>query len=198
MRVSIKSYLNIGNLFFVAGLLTTAILGFLLPAANGQINTTGQWLVDYRPGLDHARLELRQENARGGYWNNSFEIELGQLRGLNQSQAMSGGAVVQFQLVRDAGTLNCEGWFKDGKGAGHFTYAANPNFVNELRRRGYESPTEEQQFSMTVHDVSLKFIDELKSQGYEQPTLDVLVKTGTHGVGFDYLHELGSMGFKLK
>ena len=48
---------------------------------------------------------------------------------------MSAGSHVQFQLIRDAGTFNCEGWFKDGKGSGHFVFSASPAFAAELQRR---------------------------------------------------------------
>src|SRR5258708_4872770 len=198
--INFRSFITLKNVSIATGLMILAVGTFLVPIAKGQSRFTGQWLVDSKwGGADQTYLELRQESWEGrGSWNSSFNIQLSDLRGLNQSQVMSNGAVVQFQLVRDAGTLNCEGWFKDGKGAGHYTFTPNQSYVSELRRRGYDAPTDEQQFTMAVHNVSYALMDELSAQGYDRPSLDTLVRTGTHGVNIEYVREMGGLGFRLK
>src|SRR4051812_14348835 len=114
-NLNLRSFFSIKNVGIATGLLILAVGTFLGPIAKGQSRFTGQWLVDSKWGSDQTYLELRQESWEGhGSWNSSFNIQLSDLRGLNQSQVSSNGSVVQFQLVRDAGTLNCEGWFKDG------------------------------------------------------------------------------------
>src|SRR6266436_81013 len=133
--INLRSFFTIKNIGIATGLAILVTGSFLIPIAKGQTRFTGQWLVDFKSGSDQTYLELRQENWNGGSWNSSFNIPMSELRGLNQSQVMSSGSVVQFQLVRDAGTLNCEGWFKDGKGAGHYTFTPNQSYVSELRRR---------------------------------------------------------------
>ena len=75
------------------------------------------------------------------------------MRGLSIAQATGSGAAVNFQIVRDAGTLNCEGWFKNGSGSGHFTFTPNQSFANEMRSLGYQNMTDETLFSMAVHDI---------------------------------------------
>jgi DNA-binding transcriptional MerR regulator len=168
-------------------------------AAQGSF--TGQWLVEFRTGEDKVQVSLRYE-SRGdhghSYSNTGFRIAPDALQGLTREQAMSGGTHVQFQLKRDAGAFNCEGWFKDGNGSGHFVFSADPNFAAELKRQGYGSPSPEQQFSMALSDVSLAFIAELKAQGYERPTLDQLVDSGNHGVRLDYIQGLKSLGYNLR
>ena len=55
------------------------------------------------------------KRSESGWHNNSngFQISQDQLIGLTRDQIMSsGGTQVQFQLKRDAGSFNCEGWFK--------------------------------------------------------------------------------------
>jgi hypothetical protein len=163
---------------------------------------TGQWLAEFRTGEERVQLSFRY-NIRGEGFNDSsntsFRIAPDQLQGLTREQAMSSaGGRVQFQLKRDAGTLYCEGWFKNGQGSGHFTFSANPAYTAELRRQGYSSPTAEQQFSMALHDVSFAFIEELKAQNYPRPTLDQLVETGTHGVSLEYLRGLKALGYVLR
>jgi DNA-binding transcriptional MerR regulator len=164
-----------------------------------QVSFTGQWLVEFRTGEDKVQFSLRYESRNGHDTNNTgFHIAPDQLRGLTREQAMSGGTHVQFQLKRDAGTFNCEGWFKDGNGSGHFVFSPDQSFAAELKRQGYGTPSAEQQFHMALSDVSLAFIEELKAQGYEQPTLAQLVDSGNHGVRLEYIQGLKSLGYNLR
>jgi hypothetical protein len=168
-------------------------------ATSAQVSFTGQWLVEFRTGEDKVQFSLLYESRSGHDTNNTgFHIAPDQLRGLTRDQAMSGGTHVQFQLKRDAGTFNCEGWFKDGNGSGHFVFAPDANFAAELKRQGYGSPSAEQQFYMALSDVSLAFIEELKAQGYERPTLEQLVNSGNHGVRLEYVQGLKSLGYNLR
>jgi hypothetical protein len=166
-----------------------------------QSSFTGQWLIEFRTGDVQVQLSLRYRSSRNGpgFSNNSFPVTPDQLQGLAREQAMSSsGTRVQFQLKRDAGTFNCEGWFRDGQGSGHFVFSADPAFAAELKREGYGQPSAEQQFSMALHDVSLAFIAELKALGYQRPTLDQLVEAGEHGVRLDYLKGLQALGYNLR
>src|SRR5918912_388793 len=84
-----------------------------------------------------------------GYSNTSRSVPASDLQGLTRAQAMSAtGTQVSFRIVRDAGTLNCEGWFREGNGSGHFTFAPSASFASELQRRGMGAPTAQQQFQM--------------------------------------------------
>jgi len=123
-------------------------------AAGVQTSFAGQWLIEFKTGEDKVQISLRyqRESKNGfGFSNNSFNIAPGELQGLTREQAMSSaGGRVQFQLKRDAGTFNCEGWFKDGNGSGHFVFSPNPAYAAELKKQGYGAPSAEQQFSMSV------------------------------------------------
>lgn len=170
----------------------------------------GQWLVEYAPdteGRVHLTLSYQERRERKdgakseGYsnWNSSFRIEPQKLDGLGREQAMSSsGTNVRFQLRRDAGSLDCEGWFREGKGSGHYRFVPNPNFASELRSRGIEgTPTTRQLFRMALADAGLALVDELKAQGYETPNFDQLIKMGDHGVRLDYVKGLKEYGYKL-
>ena len=125
-------------------------------------------------------------------------VTLDRLRGLSQPQIMSAGSNVQFQLVREAGTFNCEGWFKDGKGSGHFVFSPSAAFSAELVRRGYPAPTEAQQFSLAMEDARIALLDELNAQGYDRPSLEGFVRMAQHGVTIDYAREMKSLGYMVK
>ncbi|HEX7175475.1 MAG TPA: hypothetical protein VF240_09475, partial [Pyrinomonadaceae bacterium] len=81
----------------------------------------GQWLIDFTQRADgRVQLTLRYRNEKGtkgdsdGWnWNDSFGIDASQLHGLARETAMSAaGTSVRFQIKRDAGAIDCEGWFR--------------------------------------------------------------------------------------
>jgi len=90
--------------------------------SNPQESGAYQWLIEYKTGEERVHLEMRYRRVRengSGYSNTGFMITPDQLTGLTREQAMSSGTNVKFQLKRDAGTFNFEGWFKEGNGSGH-------------------------------------------------------------------------------
>jgi hypothetical protein len=170
------------------------------PQTRAEEPYTGQWIVEPARQANALHLTLNYSSEKRGRGNNitSFHVSPEQLRGLTPAQMMSAGTNVQFQLVRDAGTFNCEGYFKSGSGSGHFTFAANPAFVAELRRRNYEAPTEAQLFELAMSDTGIALLDELQAQGYDRPTLDQFVRMGNHGVSLDYVRALKAQGYSVQ
>src|SRR5258707_5664252 len=169
--------------------------------SNPQDFGASQWLIEFRTGEARVHIELRYErkSEKGNHWSShGFSLDPSLLSGLTREEAMSGGAHVQFQLKRDAGTLNFEGWFKDGNGSGHFTFAPDRSFATQLSAQGYGSPSDEQLLSLAMSDTCFALINELKTQGYERPTLDQLVAIGNHGVSVEYVQWLKSYGYQVK
>jgi hypothetical protein len=160
----------------------------------------GQWLIapTREPGMVNLNLMYSNEQRGRGQSMYGSNISLAQLRGLTPDQMASSGANVQFQIVRDAGTFNCDGYFKNGRGSGHFTFAGNPDFVAELKRRNYEAPTEEQLFKLAVSGTGIALLDELQAQGYERPTLDQFARMGDHGVSIEYVRDLKAAGYSVQ
>src|SRR6185295_14986391 len=110
-------------------------------AAQGSI--TGTWIVELKPGTDFVYFSIHRRSERGSNHSSSSDIRADSLKGLTQAQASGSGSVVSFQVVREAGTLNCEGWFKEGKGSGSFTFVPNQSFATEMRSLGYEKLSDE-------------------------------------------------------
>src|SRR5262249_48666773 len=168
-------------------------------SAQRSIPTGGEWLIEPADHSGMVRLTIRYGDRRHeDSWNSQDDVPMTELSGLAAADMGGSGATVHFKIVRAAGTLTCEGWFDAGKGSGHFTYAANPDFVTELGRRGIGAPTAWEQFSMTMSGVGLDLVDELKRQGYDRPTAEMLASLGTHGADLEYLHEIGARGYTLK
>src|SRR6185503_7418458 len=164
------------KILFCAAL--SALVPFYLSTqfAQSQETFTGQWLLEFNPEPMPVSLTLRYESDGGGRHDSSQTIPKEQLQGLTQARVSSDGSTVRFQIKREAGSLQCEGWFKGGKSAGHFSFSPDAAFVTALKQRGFAVPSAEQQFSLAMYDIGLTLLDELKKQGYEQPTLDQLVR----------------------
>ena len=62
--------------------------------------------------------------------------DLSELQGLSRGQMQSGK--VSFSLVREAGTIQCDGQFVDGRGSGTFTFTPNSSFIDAMRSRGFD------------------------------------------------------------
>lgn len=190
----------------LSALLTGCLAWAHTPAAGAQERFEGQWLVEFRPDdakpvLTLSYRESRRDTAGGSHesnWSSSHSVGLEKLQGLSREQAFSAaGTNVRFDLRREAGTFACEGWFRQGKGSGHFTFVPDQGFASELGRRGLGSPDERQLFALARADVGLALLDELRAQGYERPTLEQLVRMGDHGVHADYVRGMGGMGYRL-
>lgn len=179
-----------GVLIFLAGILWVV---------RAQEAITGQWMIDRTPAADQVQLTLHR-SARGGSHTNSSGFPAGQLKGLTRAQMDSpDGSTVHFQIVRDAGSLQCEGYFKKGNGAGAFTFAPDPNFVSEMRALGYPHLSPEQVFSMAIQNVSLDYVRALKSLGVANAAADDLITMRIHDVTIEYVKDLQSLGYgKLK
>jgi hypothetical protein len=186
----------------ILSVLWACYTGSQVSYSNPQESTANQWLIEVGTGDVEIQLTMRyrRENDRGyGTSNTGFRIPFDQLVGLSREQAMSAtGNVVQFQLKRDAGTFNFEGWFKAGNGAGHFTFTPNSSFASDLNRQGLGKPTDKQLLSLAMHDIGFGLINELRSQGFEPFKLEQLVTMGEHGVRLDYVQGLKALGYSMK
>jgi hypothetical protein len=141
------------------------------------------------------QLSLRRTGS-GHDWNSSFPVALADLRGLTAEQTRGAKTDVHFEVVRDAGTIACEGRFDDGSGAGHFTFVANPEYLQDMRKQGYGAMDEEKVFSLAIHDVSRGFIRDLAALGYTRLDLDALVNLRIHGASPDFIRELKALGYE--
>jgi hypothetical protein len=198
------------KLTVILSIMLTMLYKFVPALMGGQESFKDQWVLELRSDPREAHLTFRYQspvpggnNRQGRTTRDSdtgFNIPVEQLQGLTREQITSGSASVAFRVVRDAGVIICEGRLEGAKGSGSFTFTPAPRFLTELNRRGYDvsTLTSEQQFHMTLHDVSFALIDELQAQGAERPSLDHLVTMGEHGINAEYLRELQICGYKIQ
>src|ERR1051325_944392 len=120
-----------------------------------------------------------------------------ELAGLPANDERLTAATVKFDLRREAGPLAMEGSFRDGRGAGLFTFAPREAYVGEMRSLGYTDDMPLwRRFQLAVHDVGPKYIRELKTEGFDKLTLDQIQRAKTHGVTIDYIKGIKAEGFR--
>ena len=101
----------------------------------------------------------------------------------------------KFEYVADAGRLICEGRFLMGAGSGSYTFAADPAFVSALQQMGYDTPDDDQLFSMLMMDINREFAREIRDAGLRASSQD-LIALRIHGITLDYIREARQAGYQ--
>ncbi|HEY3055965.1 MAG TPA: hypothetical protein VGK31_08560 [Thermoanaerobaculia bacterium] len=107
--------------------------------------------------------------------NNGETMTLSQFSGLTESQVRAETQTpVQFTMQREAGTMSLEGTFKDGFGAGQFSFTPNRRYLDEVRSLGVDTSEitedkddiDEHLMALAVQDVSTAYIKSMQAAGY--------------------------------
>jgi hypothetical protein len=141
--------------------------------------------------MAEAHLALRTPGLNTRY------VPFENLGGLTRAQVTSTTDVLTFLLKEDAGTLRFTGAFRNGRGRGRFFFEPDPAFAAELKRRGMDAPTVDEQLNFARHDIGLALLDELARQGYAQPTTRELLGAGINGLDAGYVRDMAALGYKL-
>jgi hypothetical protein len=171
-----------------------AVLTCGLAAAQVNSAITGQWAIDGLPVADKVELTIHRRSADSNMTSSSA-LPLDQLRGLSAAQMNSSGTVVKFEIVREAGAIECEGYFKSGSGGGTFRFAANPKFPAAMESLGYAGISGNLMFHMAVHDVSTQYVRELRRLGAAPSSAEQLLAMRIHNVSVEYIEEMKSLGY---
>ena len=161
-----------------------------------QTTNTGDWKADTRTekkekdGEIYLSFERNNENGYQNQFGSSFAYK--DLQGLTREQAQNGK--VKFRLVREAGTIDCDGEFINGSGSGSFIFTPNPAFISGMQGRGY-TLSYEKQFASTTLDLTLGFVDDLKSVGFADLSLDDLFKARIFNITPQFMAEMKATGF---
>ncbi|HEY9405071.1 MAG TPA: hypothetical protein VIQ24_20635 [Pyrinomonadaceae bacterium] len=195
---------NAGALLLVTLLSISALASVSAGGANftaassaAQAAITGEWLAQFNgKNGDEVQFTVIRRSAGGGQHNSSNGISLGELQGLTRQQISAARTDVNFRLVREAGTFQCEGIFREGKGAGHWTLTPSQSFVSAMQSRGYDNLSEDDLFSAALFDINIKTIEDLKAAGYDRLSFKQLVEASIFKVTGDFARELKSAGLE--
>ncbi|MEP6923211.1 MAG: hypothetical protein ABI954_01990 [Pyrinomonadaceae bacterium] len=143
---------------------------------------------------DSIQINLTRRSNKG---ENNFgsSIPYADFEGLTRDVALDTNPNITFRLKREAGTIDFQGSFQAGRGAGGFTFAPNQNFINAMRSRGFAEMTEEQMFASTTLNVTTKAVDDLRGAGFKL-TLDDVFKAVIFKITPQFIAEMNSIGFK--
>ena len=145
--------------FLVFGL--CVIFGIVAKGSSGSGNPrSGDWTLHKSDEAGKVEFALI-ENHRGGNSHHESDWPESAFPGVDFSKA--GRQDVHFTIARDAGKIDCEGYLKDGEGAGIFHFEPNPDYARQMQSLGFDVD-EEKQYSMAVQDVSLEFAREMKGE----------------------------------
>jgi len=173
----------------------TAVGKFLRVVA-AQEAISGQWTAQYEPKWrDQVQLNMIRRSDKGGTNMMGNNYRLDELRGLDAGALMAADTIVKFAIVGEAGTINFEGSFKAGRGAGFWTFSPNAAFASAMSQRGFPNLTDEDLLRATTHNLTIKYIDEMKSVGFANLDFDLLVRGAGHEVSLAYINELKSAGY---
>ncbi|MGC2238648.1 MAG: hypothetical protein WA584_21015 [Pyrinomonadaceae bacterium] len=198
------------------------ILAFLLTAAvSAQEIITGTWKADSKPEWDKKDksddwskseksdkgdkiyLSFERRNEKGYRNQNGSNYNYSDLQGLSRQQASASGAV-KFSVVREAGTIECEGTFTDGKGYGTFRFTPNMQFVSGMKARGFdfeknnskgEGDINERLFAAATINVTTALADDLLSADFGKLDVDDLFKAAIFKVDSRFMREMKASGF---
>lgn len=173
-----------------------------------QTSLTGDWKANTdSKNVDKIYLSFERRSEKNNRNQMGSTFEYSALQGLTREQAAASGAV-KFSLVREAGTIDCEGSFQNGKGAGTFRFTSNPGFVSAMKSRGFdfeksskinkfgdENEQENRLFAATTLNVTTALADDLLSANLGKLETDDLFKAAIFKVDSKFMQEMKASGF---
>lgn len=178
-------------------------------AQNTAQSSTGEWNASLNKENSKVHLNLERRTKRGGLNQTGQTYDFSELQGLSREQAINGGPV-KFSLVREAGRIDCEGTFQNGKGSGTFNFTANPAFISAMKSRGFdfeanskrrhndddsENLPDERLFSATTLNVTTALADDLTS-AFGKLGVEDLFKAAIFKIDSQFAREMKASGFE--
>jgi hypothetical protein len=194
--LDLLAVLTVALLAFVA--ITFAQTRIVTPrTSTSGFGTSGQWTADVKNAAgDEIQFEIKSvsDNGRNEY-SSGRTMKISDFQGLNIADATAAAKTsVSFSLVREAGTINFEGTFSHGLGAGTWRFAPNASFASAMQSRGF-TVTDSDLVRAAFINLSTKYADEIRSAGFEKLSFDDLARAWNHKITVAYINELRSMGF---
>ncbi|HKR65182.1 MAG TPA: hypothetical protein VJZ00_15735 [Thermoanaerobaculia bacterium] len=184
--------------------LVVSLLVSLMMAAPVFAAIEGAWTAsneDKFPGRIYFNITYGRQHQNGS------TMELSTFSGLTEAQINATAMTpVQFFISREAGKATFDGTFRNGKGAGQFTFEGNPAYPEMIEklgvkfdldrgRRGRDRDEEETLFTLALFDVSTAFIRSMQAEGYRE-TLQKYLEMRIFNITPEYIHEMRSLGFR--
>ena len=167
-----------------------ATLALFISIAASAFALDGTWTANLESDRDHLHLNITTDRSNLG-----TSMSIASFGTLTPSQINAAAATpVTFELRRDAGTIAFEGTFRDGKGAGRFTFTPDRTYFDKVRTLGIEPSRtgDERLFVLALHDVSTTYIKAMQDAGYKT-TLEKYLAMRVLGITPEYAREMESL-----
>ena len=204
VRTFLRPALGLALLFLAAA----GAAAWPAPAA-AQSVLTGEWTASTdSDDPNKLQLNLERRTEKGGRSQMGQGYDFTELQGLTREQVRRGGAV-RFSLVREAGTIECEGSFRDGRGSGTFRFTGSQSFVAAMKSRGFDFDEnsaasndgrdgrdhENRLFAAAALGVTTALADDLQSAGFGRLDVGDLFKAAIFKVDSKFAREMKEAGF---
>lgn len=182
--------------FAMIGSGTNSLFSIGLFHAHAQTAITGEWTAHVSTGTPAGRINLNfsRQSEKGGFNMSGDTYALTELQGPTLDTKSAAKTDVKFSVVREAGTITCEGVFTGGRGTGFWTFTPNASYGSAMRQRGFGNLSDEDLLRATLHNLTTRYADDLKAAGYDKLTLDDLNRASNHDITVAYINELSSAG----
>src|SRR2546425_1145794 len=186
---------------------TSLALTVLVAGTNviAQSVKTGDWTASLaHDDSGKINLNFERRTERGGRNQMGQTYDFTDLQGLSREQVLSGGPV-KFSLVREAGRIDCEGSFQNGRGARTFRFTGNQSFMSAMKSRGFDfeedsitnngRDSEDRLFAATTLNVTTALADDLSSAGFGKLGVHDLFKAAIFKIDSKFMREMKATGF---
>ena len=165
--------------------------------------TTGEWKASLSKDNSKLQLNMGRRSERGGHNQMGQTYEFTEFQGLSRETALNGGPV-KFSLVREAGRIDFEGSFQNGKGSGTFTFTGNPSFISAMKSRGFDFEERsnddrddaDRLFAATTLNVTTALAHDLSSLNLGKLNTEDLFKAAIFKVDSNFVREMKASGFE--
>ena len=159
----------------------------------------GTWAIEPALGPNRTpipdRIQLVFFLPRGGITSHDSAFDPSVFRGLTPAQMASPvRTATRFEIVREAGSFVCEGYFEAGYGRGTYLFQPNPGFSAQMLAMGLQDDIEERRLlDMALHEVGPRLLGEFRDAGISVSTVSELMSMRIQGVTGDYVREMRQM-----
>jgi hypothetical protein len=174
-------------------LFASCVFGFALKNRAAEAHS-GDWTISKSEEAGKVEFSLIQHH-HGGTSQHESDWPVSSFQGVDFTKP--GRQDVHFTITRDAGRIECEGFLKEGEGAGIFHFQADANYPREMERLGF-SIDDEKQFEMAVQDVSLDFVRQIKNEHLSDLDTDKLVAFRIFRVDSAFIQAIRAEGLNIK
>jgi hypothetical protein len=170
-----------------------------------QNTMTGEWHGSLTKDGSKINLNFERRSEDGRHTSShGHSYEFSEV-GLTKEQVQNGGAVT-FRLAREAGTIDAEGTFQNGKGSGTFRFTPNVAFLSAMKSRGFDfekdsdegknqNPVEDRLFAAASLNVTTALADDLLSANFGKLDVGDLFKAAIFKVDSTFMREMKATGF---